>query len=49
MSFPDIIANSQKSGEAQEIYEVNNVAERSQNSKERPDPRSFYWKKAWKK
>jgi len=39
MSFPDIIANSQKSGEAQEIFEAKNVAERLKTSKEKPDPR----------
>jgi hypothetical protein len=48
MSFPDIIANSQKSGEAQEIYEVKNVAERLQTSKERPHP-SFLLKKGVEK
>jgi hypothetical protein len=48
MSFPDIIANSQKSGEAQEIYEVKNVAERLKTSKERPEP-SFLLEKGVEK
>jgi len=48
MSFPDIIANSQKSGEAKEIFEVKNVAERLKTSKERPDP-SFLLEKGVEK
>jgi hypothetical protein len=48
MSFPDIIVNVQKSGEAQEIYEVKSVAERLQTSNERPHP-SFLLKKGVEK
>jgi len=48
MSFPDIIANSQKSGEAKEIFEVKNVAERLKTSSEKPSP-DFLLKKGVEK